>query len=129
MPGGTTVGMNPYVINRNKDIFGPDADDFIPDRWLQQKGETHAEHQERMRLWNASDLTFGGGSKICLGRHLSQMEVYKVVATLIKRYRIDLVDAKEEWNAVSRWLYRVNGGLTCRLRKRGGGSARLCGTG
>ncbi|KAK8137998.1 cytochrome P450 monooxygenase [Apiospora sp. TS-2023a] len=110
--------MNPYVINRNKEIFGPDADEFNPERWLQQEGETHAEYQERMRLWNASDLTFGGGSRICLGRHLSQMELYKAVATLITRYEIELVDAKEEWNAVARWLYRVSGGLTCRLRKR-----------
>ncbi|KAK7970088.1 hypothetical protein PG988_009161 [Apiospora saccharicola] len=60
VPGGTTVGMNPYVINRNKEIFGPDADEFNPDRWLQQAGETDAEYQERMRLWNASDLSFGG---------------------------------------------------------------------
>lgn len=118
MPGGTTVGMNPYVFNRNKEIFGPDADEFIPDRWFQQEGKADIEYQERMRLWNASDLTFGGSSRIFIGRHLSQLELYKVVATLITRYEIEFVNAKEEWNAVSRWLYRVSGGLTCRLRKR-----------
>ncbi|KAK8055652.1 hypothetical protein PG993_000879 [Apiospora rasikravindrae] len=118
VPSGTTVGMNPYVLGRNQAIYGTDADEFNPDRWLQQTSETSEKYQERMRLWNASDLTFGAGSRICLGRHLSQMELYKVVATLVTRYEIELVDPTEEWMAVSRWFYRVDEGLTCRLRKR-----------
>ncbi|KAK8088430.1 hypothetical protein PG997_003391 [Apiospora hydei] len=118
VPGGTTVGMNPYVLGRNQAIFGADADEFIPDRWLQQDGETSEKYQARMRLWNASDLTFGAGSRICLGRHLSQMEMYKVIATLLTRYEIEIIDPTEDWKAVSRWFYRVDGGLTCRLRKR-----------
>ncbi|KAK8050182.1 hypothetical protein PG994_011912 [Apiospora phragmitis] len=96
VPGGTTVGMNPYVIGRNKEVFGADADEFIPDRWLQKEGETDERYQERMRLWNASDLTFGAGSRICIGRHLSQMELCKVVATLIARYGIELVGMEEK---------------------------------
>ncbi|KAK7950942.1 cytochrome P450 monooxygenase [Apiospora aurea] len=110
VPGGTTVGMNPYVLGRNKAVFGADADEFIPDRWLQQDGETSDKYQERMRLWNASDLTFGAGSRICLGRHLSQMEMYKVIATLLTRYEMELIDPTEDWRAVSRWFYRVDGG-------------------
>ncbi|KAK8020042.1 hypothetical protein PG990_005180 [Apiospora arundinis] len=121
VPGGATVGMNPYAIARNKDIFGANADEFIPDRWLQQEGEGDEKYQERMRLWNASDLRFGAGSRICIGRHLSQMELYKLVGTLITRYEIELVDATEEWKPVSRWFYRVDGGLTCKLRKRDSG--------
>lgn len=26
--------MNPLVANVNHDVFGPDADDFRPERWL-----------------------------------------------------------------------------------------------
>ncbi|KAL0253325.1 hypothetical protein SLS55_010298 [Diplodia seriata] len=36
-PGGTVVGVNAYVLHRNKDIFGHDAEDFNPDRWLGDK--------------------------------------------------------------------------------------------
>ncbi|KAL1616887.1 hypothetical protein SLS54_008091 [Diplodia seriata] len=33
----TVVGVNAYVLHRNKDIFGHDAEDFNPDRWLGDK--------------------------------------------------------------------------------------------
>lgn len=34
LPPGTTVGMNPWVINRNRQVFGEDADMWRPKRWL-----------------------------------------------------------------------------------------------
>lgn len=33
-PEGTTVGINPWVFHRDKDIWGQDADEFKPERWL-----------------------------------------------------------------------------------------------
>ena len=33
-PPGTRVGMNAAVVQRDKSIFGDDADDFVPKRWL-----------------------------------------------------------------------------------------------
>ena len=35
IPGGTIVGINPWVIHRNTDIFGKDVDVFRPERWLE----------------------------------------------------------------------------------------------
>ncbi|MCJ1239302.1 hypothetical protein MMC14_007296 [Varicellaria rhodocarpa] len=34
IPEGTTVGVNPWVLHRDKKVFGEDADTFRPDRWL-----------------------------------------------------------------------------------------------
>lgn len=34
IPGGTIVGVNPWVIHRNTAIFGDDVDSFCPERWL-----------------------------------------------------------------------------------------------
>jgi hypothetical protein len=33
-PGGTVVGINPWVSNYNKEVFGNDADQYRPERWL-----------------------------------------------------------------------------------------------
>ncbi|KAL8751898.1 MAG: hypothetical protein Q9199_006119 [Rusavskia elegans] len=33
-PAGTVVGINPYVAHANRGVFGLDADDFKPERWL-----------------------------------------------------------------------------------------------
>ncbi len=44
IPGGTIVGVMAPVMNQNTDIFGPDAETFRPERWL----EADAEHLKVM---------------------------------------------------------------------------------
>lgn len=34
LPGGTRVGVNAAVTQRDRTIFGEDADDFVPERWF-----------------------------------------------------------------------------------------------
>ncbi|KAJ3537894.1 hypothetical protein NM208_g6135 [Fusarium decemcellulare] len=38
-PEGTVVGVNSWVAHRNTDVFGPDSDEFRPERWLTQDKE------------------------------------------------------------------------------------------
>ena len=38
-PPGTEVGVNAWVTHFDKDIWGPDANEFRPERWLEaEKG-------------------------------------------------------------------------------------------
>lgn len=30
------VGANPWVIHRNREVYGEDVEDFRPDRWLKE---------------------------------------------------------------------------------------------
>ncbi|KUI58928.1 Pisatin demethylase [Cytospora mali] len=39
IPGGTTVGVNAWVLHRNREIFGEDAEHFRPERWLEASEE------------------------------------------------------------------------------------------
>jgi cytochrome P450 len=34
-PGGTVIGMNPWVVNRDGPTFGEDANTWRPERWLE----------------------------------------------------------------------------------------------
>lgn len=34
LPAGTVVGANPWVINRDKGVFGQDSEIWRPERWL-----------------------------------------------------------------------------------------------
>lgn len=40
LPGGTIVGICPWVLHRDKRVFGNDADVFRPERWLEASPET-----------------------------------------------------------------------------------------
>ena len=35
IPGGSIVGVNAWLVNFEKEIFGEDFDDFKPERWLE----------------------------------------------------------------------------------------------
>ncbi|KAJ5174237.1 Cytochrome P450 [Penicillium canariense] len=94
---GTNIGMNPWVIHRNKEVFGADANHWNPDRWL----DTDA---ERVTLMENCLLTFGSGSRTCIGKNISYLEIYKLIPTMFARYEIQLWDPTREWKIENSWL-------------------------
>lgn len=77
------MGVNPSVTNRDHDVFGPDSDDFNPDRWLPRDGEAGTDFEARLRaMRDVADHVFGGGTRVCMGRYLAQLELWKLFATL-----------------------------------------------
>lgn len=43
LPEGTLVGGNPYVVNRHAETFGPDVEEWRPERWLEGEGRKRLE--------------------------------------------------------------------------------------
>lgn len=119
IPGGTAVGLNPYIINRNVYFWGNDAEEFIPERWLPGLGETEDSESYKARVprYKAADLQFGGGTRICLGRQFAIVEMYKIVATLVRRFDIELEDSEREWDTVGIWFARQSN-IIRRIRER-----------
>lgn len=119
VPAGAVVALNPYVTARNTSIWGPDADEFRPERWLRDKagGESEEAFHARLRVMNDADLSFGGGRRICIGKHMGLVQVFKVVATLVMSYDIELVDPEGELKIINSWFPRQEG-FNVRLSKR-----------
>lgn len=67
-PAGTNVGINSWVAHRNLDVWGPDADEFRPERWLESS-------EEQLRRIHAMFMPFGLGSRTCLGKNISLLEI------------------------------------------------------
>lgn len=118
IPPGVAVGISPYIVGRNKKLWGGDADEFRPERWLRMADESERAYQDRLRAMKAAELAFGAGSRICLGRHLALVETYKIVATLVSRFEMELVDPTREWTVVGRWFFRQKG-IVCYLKRQG----------
>ncbi|KAL9051533.1 MAG: hypothetical protein Q9162_005962 [Coniocarpon cinnabarinum] len=106
IPRNTVVGMNPMVINRDEGVYGTAPDEFKPERWLQQKDESNASFEERVHRMKESDLTFGYGKRMCSGRHVAIMEIYKVMATLFATFNVQLVEPTKEWKTQNSFFVR-----------------------
>ncbi|RPB05795.1 cytochrome P450 [Choiromyces venosus 120613-1] len=85
VPGGVEVGVNCYVSNRNKDVFGEDAEEFLPERWLTID---NPETRRKEKYIN----TFGYGSRICLGKNIAMIEIGKCLVELLRNFHISLVN-------------------------------------
>ncbi|CAK1363649.1 Pisatin demethylase [Cercospora beticola] len=110
LKGGTIVGINPWVTNHNEGVF-PQATSFKPERWTEAPGE---QLREMDNLW---ELNFGGGSRKCIGRHISWIEMTKVIPELLRRYDVELTHPEKEWRVVNHWFTQQEG-LICNLIKR-----------
>ncbi|GAB1319806.1 Apoptosis-inducing factor 1 [Madurella fahalii] len=90
LPAGTTVGCNPAALHRNPNIFGADADQYKPDRWLQE------DSPGRTRVMERTNLTWGGGSRSCPGRHLAELVLYKIVPALLREFDVEITSMPTE---------------------------------
>lgn len=88
LPPGTIVGVNPWVIHYKESIFGAQPHAFRPERWMRAENEEEAAYEARIKNMKEADMVFGGGNRICLGKPLALVEVYKVVATLFAKYKV-----------------------------------------
>lgn len=120
LPGGSKVGLNPYILARNKEIYGEDVEIFRPERWLRDEegGETEEQFEARSTAMNNVDVAFGKGRRICIGKSLGLFQIYKVLATLVVLYEIELVNPEEEWKITNSWFPRQDGGLDVKITKR-----------
>ena len=73
VPGGTAICTNISTILRSTKLFGPDADTYRPDRFMELQGE------DRAALERNVELAFGSGQWQCVGRVISFMEMNKIV--------------------------------------------------
>lgn len=84
-PAGTNVGVNCWVAHRNKEVWGEDADEFRPERWLESS-------EEQLRAMNAMYMPFGVGSRTCIGKNISLLEISKLIPHLVRNFDATLID-------------------------------------
>lgn len=70
---GSEVNFSTHVMHRRKDVWGDDADQFLPERWETTKpGWSYA--------------PFNGGPRICIGQQFALTEAGYTIVRLLQRY-------------------------------------------
>ncbi|GIJ90957.1 hypothetical protein Asppvi_009922 [Aspergillus pseudoviridinutans] len=98
-PQGTVVGVNAWVVHSDENIWGKNAHEFRPERWLVEK--------EQLAFLDQNYLAFGAGSRTCIGKNISLLEMTKLLPQLVRRF--DFVPAGDsEWTTTSGWFVKQN---------------------
>ncbi|KIO34087.1 hypothetical protein M407DRAFT_17000 [Tulasnella calospora MUT 4182] len=74
-------------LGRDKAIWGEDAEEFNPERWL--KGNTHPRSAEIPGVFSGI-LTFLGGPRSCIGYRFALMEMKVLIFALIRNLSFEL---------------------------------------
>jgi cytochrome P450 len=82
LPSGYRAGVNAAVVQRDKVVFGADADDFRPERWLESAEKTFALEKGM--------LNFGAGTRTCSGKNIASAEVHKIVPELLRHFDVEM---------------------------------------
>ncbi|KAG2124463.1 cytochrome P450 [Suillus cothurnatus] len=89
---GTLITIPGAAINRSLAIWGPDAKEFKPDRWLTEDGISGKakEVQGHRHL-----LTFVDGPRTCLGKDFAVAEFKTVLSVLVKNFVFEMRDGPD----------------------------------
>ena len=85
VPAGSIVFLIPYVVHR-RPTWWPDPERFNPDRFAPEAAA------ERPRF---AYFPFGGGPRHCIGYQFALLEAQLILATVTRRYRIQLAPGQQ----------------------------------
>ncbi|KAJ7734827.1 cytochrome P450 monooxygenase [Mycena metata] len=94
---GTTVGVPIYTIHRDQSVWGADAEEFRPERWLQDDTVV-AKFTEAFK-------PFSDGSTGCIGKHLALAQLRVMIAAVFRRFDVNLEDSTRPLH-VEDWFVR-----------------------
>ncbi|KAJ6551196.1 cytochrome P450 [Mycena capillaripes] len=82
---GQSITIPILLMNRDKTIWGPDAEEFVPERW---ESETPISNS-LPGVWGHM-LTFLGGPRACIGYRFSLVEMKALLFTLVRAFEFEL---------------------------------------
>ncbi|KAK0707411.1 cytochrome P450 [Lasiosphaeris hirsuta] len=111
---GSVVQVAGGVMHADPAIWGPDADDFDPERFVKLQGSSSSsssasttagsgtdggkpqQQQQHHQVHPAAFRAFGGGKTLCPGRHFATNEILAFVAMIVLGFDLDAADGGGE---------------------------------
>lgn len=81
LPAGTNVGCSAWTLHLDQELWGEDAENWRPERWIEASDAKKAEMKNSM-------FAFGAGSRTCIGKNVSYLEMYKLVPAVLRSFDV-----------------------------------------
>ena len=99
IPKGTRIVISPWAVNANRELWGDDATEFNPERWM-RPGTANTGGAES----NYSFLTFLHGPRSCIGQGFAKAEMACLLAVWVATFETQLADPD--------YVLKVQNGIT-----------------
>ena len=106
VPKGTKIIICPNAVNTSVSMWGPDAEEFNPDRWM-APGQANRGGAESAY----ANLTFLAGPRSCIGKQFALAEFASLLAALVGKFEFEFEDP--EYPA----KMKIKGGITSRPKE------------
>ncbi|XP_066367565.1 cytochrome P450 94B3-like [Miscanthus floridulus] len=112
---GWYANYSAYAMGRMEKLWGEDCLEFVPERWLGERGEFVPVDAARYPVFHA-------GPRVCLGKEMAYVQMKTVAAAILQRFRVDVVAPVASMEAPPAYemtaTMKMKGGLLVRLRRR-----------
>ncbi|KAL3954381.1 hypothetical protein ACCO45_009944 [Purpureocillium lilacinum] len=94
IPKGTLLYLVPWATNVDSALWGPDANDFNPYRWLQPLGTDQKQwrRSDKKRWSNYAYMTFSHGRHNCIGQSFARKELAFLLFAWVRAFTFELVE-------------------------------------
>ncbi|CAH8273839.1 unnamed protein product [Arabidopsis lyrata] len=116
LPSGHKVEANSKIIiclkalGRMRAVWGDDALEFKPERWVSEKGSLR--HEPSFKF-----LSFNSGPRTCLGKHLAMTQMKMVAMEILQNYDIKVIKG-QKIEPVLGFILSMKHGLRITITKR-----------
>nr|GLL40652.1 cytochrome P450 704C1-like [Ipomoea trifida] len=108
---GDMVAYQAYAMGRMRFIWGDDAEEFKPERWLDENGCFRPESSFKFTAFQA-------GPRICLGKEFAYRQMKIFSAVLLRFFGFKLADERKAVNYRTMINLHIDGGLQVRVFHR-----------
>ncbi|CAO3570767.1 unnamed protein product [Mortierella alpina] len=109
---GDRVAWSSYAMGRSSSVWGPDAKEYKPERWM--NGEKPS---------SSKFISFHHGPRTCLGQQFATIEAITLMSMLMQQFTFELVEPDTEPAYLPSLTLPMERGLPIRVKRRVDASA------
>lgn len=113
IPVGINATIPVWAINRSCELWGADAAEFKPDRWLEGPNAANGGSESPYAL-----LTFLHGPRSCIGQSFARLEMKCLLAALFTRFKFEVAEPERKVEIGGFVTIKPEGGLKFKVHDR-----------